>query len=442
VRKQERSMEPRGARHESLGLSPSSWHAVMALPQFPAQAVAVSMAEGGLRPGDVFAVVDQAPDSHKTRLVAVPPQARLAGLAPGMPLYWARRSVPHLRVMQRDPAVEASLLEAASRLLEGWTPVHSVRADGLLFADLTGTPLVRKGEPAAWSATLRQGFGKLGLQRMTIALAPSQVLAHLLLLRLRENGCGVCRPGDEKEWLPSMPVLSLPGLSPWARERLRKYGLVSLGQVAALERGALRERFGADEGERLYGWSRGLDAGEWGREESVRVERTLQHDINDEEALRTQARLLADQLGHLLRERGERAIGLRLTLTYADRKQVSGSAKLAEPTQAFAPLAREVETLLRELCLRRVALRRLRLEVSRLGSHDGQQDLFQSGDSKRQDALGEAIYRIRRKQSFDSIFNAVNACAAQKPENKKASRAGRLVLLKRGRKRGDEISPP
>lgn len=363
--------------------------------------------------GQPFVVIEQNPHSHATAVHACSAAVRNRGIRPGMPLPVAEKRRPGLIAVARNRTWEAEILESLRRLCCEWTPAFDIGPDGALLLDLTGTPASRALEPSplvrAFQAAVRQ---KVGLPQTAVGLSQSRVVARLLARQARPEGVRCCAPGGEAGLLAAMDAALIPGLPPAVREALKKYGLLSIGQIQGLSREALADHFGA-EGERLYGLSRGFDLkAERRAAPKVSARTVLDRDINEQEALLAKLTLTADRLCFELKKEALKADRVALTLAYTDRRSAQKTFALPQPTHDFMGVARHARAAFLTLYQRRVALRSMTLAVNRPRSDPGQLSLFTTPADDKQRRLGEAITAIRRKLDFSAITCAANAGGA------------------------------
>lgn len=428
--------------------APLPLFAAVTIPHFIPQALAVARPELRGRP---FAVVEQDAESHKTVVTEVSAAAEAMGVHPGLAVFLVRRRWGDARVaiVARDPAAEAALRERMRALWLRCTPEFTVRDGGGALLDMTGTPAARKHAPEVWAAYLREALLRLGLESVTIAVAASQVVARVLsressrvLSGMRSRGRAggddllaaavrICPPGEEASALEALSPSLLPGLSPAALARLRKYGLQTIASVRRLGKEELTLRFGT-EGEKLYTLARGMDLEPVvPRRRPLAVETVLPHDLNDEEALRNQVRLTADKLGHALRGAAMKTGRFTLVLVYSDGRSARRTVKVHPPTAAFLPLSDAATALFFELYQRRVALRRLRLSVAAPATETGQRELFEEAGAGKKEALEAAIDRIRNKRKFGDVLSGSNVGKRAKrvfrrsPENSSPDNRGK-----------------
>ncbi len=394
-------------------LPPPPLFLALEAPDFPAQAIAAW--DDRLR-GRAFAVVDQDPDSHKTFIIACSPAAREMNVRAGMPLAAARRRLPGLEAVLRNPAWEAALGDELRALCRTYTPEAEVRGSRALL-DMTGTPAARALQPKALARKLRRdALYASGLVELSAGAASTRLMAQVMarLAAARGEAAAACPAGEEADMLSPLPPACLPGLSPQCRERIRRYSLASVGQIRGLGRQALAIRFGG-EGEKLYTLACGLDL------EAVRAERhevaagtavaaetVLDEDINDDDALARKVRLTVDKLVFQLRSQGLQADRLMLAIRYADGKAVRKTLPVRPRTDAFRILADKAQELFRALYQRRVALRAISLCAPSPKPDTGQVDLFASQVDRRQAALGDALAKIRGRSGFAAIVSGAN----------------------------------
>jgi len=384
---------------------PSPLYAALTLPEMPAQALAFRRPE--LR-GKAFVLIEQKETDHKTRILSVSPGAGELGIHPGMPLFILGRRFPRLLCLPRDLAAESALRETLAAWLQTLTPAAEVQPRRIL-ADLTGTPLARRfGDWRDLAAELHAQAHRLGMTQVTVGAAATRIAAQILARLVRPDGARACLPGDEAKTLAPLSPDCLPHLSPAAREFLAKLQINRLDAITALGRQDLIARLGR-EGEALHCMAAGMDLeATASKRPALQVETVLAGDEIDEEKLRQAMRLTVDKLAFALRNRGEMGAAadrLQVSLVYGDGRTAARTIGLPRATSAFHALEPPVLLAFHALYQRRLALRCLRLRVSDPIAASGQTDLFDDAHALRQQALGEAITRIRRKGSFEAIGN-------------------------------------
>ncbi len=196
---------------------------------------------------------------HANRVVACTPTARAADVARGMRRREAQRRCPTLEIHERDLAREARAFEPVLVAVDGFAPRVEVTRPGSCALATRGPSRyfggdetlarllhVKVTETLAGRTTCRIGVAD-GVFAAALA-ARSQMAA--------EVGALVVPPGESAEFLASRPVTTLERTE--LVDVLVRLGLVTLGQIAALDIADLVGRFGA-EGQIVHRLASGLD---------------------------------------------------------------------------------------------------------------------------------------------------------------------------------------
>ena len=287
-----------------------------------------------------------------------PPLAAL-GVAPGQRATDVMALHPGLAVAYADPAGEPAALGRLAAWMRRWSPL--TRPDGTdgIALDATGCAHLFGGE-VAMLADVRSRLAGLGVTAR-LAVAPNHAAAHALARR-ETSGAGdgdpvVVESGEEAEALSQLPVGALR-IDPASAAVLRRLGLRTIGQLAALPRPALKKRFGGgrrrdprDETWEDY-LGRSLDRSAdvlsrldeaLGRvsvpldpareEEPPRVLRGLTEAVMETDTVLASTRPLLDELSALLDERGQGVRTLRLEAFRTDGGRSETVLRLSRPTR-------------------------------------------------------------------------------------------------------------
>jgi protein ImuB len=147
----------------------------------------------------------------------------------------------------------ASSAQVLIELAYRFTPRAEDAGGGSVLLDLRGTGRAWSGPEALGRALIDAG-GAAGVE-MRVALAWSRVAA--LVLARAVDGLTIVARGDEAAPLAPLPLSALD-LSPERQELFRRWGMRTLGDLAALPAAGLAERLGP-EGPRLRRLARGED---------------------------------------------------------------------------------------------------------------------------------------------------------------------------------------
>ncbi|MGK6318965.1 DUF6504 family protein [Sphingomonas sp. DT-204] len=173
-------------------------------------------------------------------IAAASPEARAAGIMPGMALTTARALYPGLAVRDADPEGDrADLIRLAILLARRWSPTVSLDGDDGLLIDTTGVAHLHGGEQGMARRLIRL-LAHFGFTAR-VAIADTPGAAHALA-RYGPRLC-LCPPGGQAAMLASLPPRALR-LDEAAIDLLRTFGIDMIGQLAAMPRAPLARRLG------------------------------------------------------------------------------------------------------------------------------------------------------------------------------------------------------
>jgi DNA polymerase-4 len=183
----------------------------------------------------------------------------------------------------------------------------------------------------------------------SLGVATCKVVAKIASDRRKPGGITVIAAGRERAFLAPLPVRKLPGVGPRAEERLRAAGVDTVGQLAALDDGALATLLPGKVGHELRRRALGIDRR---RVQpiaeppvSISHEETFERDVIDRQQLYDELRRMSSDLERRLRERGLYARTVTTKLRYGDfttrtrsDSRVIGSVACALLDRALAQL--------------------------------------------------------------------------------------------------------
>jgi protein ImuB len=176
-------------------------------------------------------------------LAAVCRDAAALNLRPGMPLTQARAMVAGLDVRDADPEGDAALLQRIGRfVVRRITPLVALSGTDGLWLDLTGAAHLHGGERRVCAGLLRF-CARFGLEAR-IAVAGNGAAADALARHGSER-LMLCSEDDEQAALAPLPIAALR-LDRSIVDKMRRLGLESIGDRAAVPRAPLVRRFGRD----------------------------------------------------------------------------------------------------------------------------------------------------------------------------------------------------
>jgi len=291
-------------------------------------------------------------------------EARKYGIHSAMPLRTAHKLCPQAVFLP----VDYETYKAASRLFKTvLLNITSIMEDvGIdeAYLDISDEPDTNIAVGDKIKADI---FEKTGLT-CSIGIAPNKLLAKIASEMQKPNGLTILTGDDIESRLWPMPIRKLYGIGPKTEEHLKKLGIQTIGQLAALSVDILVQRFGPAYGHYLYEAARGIDESllvtHW-EPKSFSRETTFQTDVKDWQTIaRTIAELTKEVVSDLTRK-GYGARTITLKIRYGDFRTVTRACSCHEIVRKEDEIRR-----LAFSCLKRVELtgKKIRLVGVRVGN--------------------------------------------------------------------------
>ena len=331
--------------------------------------------------------------------------ARTEGIMEGMPLIRAQRLCRRLLTVPSDSSFYKEQhrhildeLDHFSPLVEGITPGH-------YFVDLTGTRRLWGPVPDAARRMERRLATSNGLPARA-GVASNKLVSQVAAHGIAAGDLGIIFAGGEASFLAPLPVSSLPGIGFKTADRLADFNIQQIGQLASLSPESLFGVFGKM-GPRLLRIAQGIDPTPvlpFQRIPKLTVARDLDRDEIDRERLEAVLFHQVEEAGWILRRHNRYPGKLALEVRYADGITAQGRHTLSSITSHIdLRLFRAVRSAFRQLFQRRVAVRRIVLELSEFSMPFRQMSLFPweeaslQADQKLQKALDAVRGRFGRR---------------------------------------------
>jgi DNA polymerase-4 len=328
------------------------------------------------------------PGADRAVILALSAEARLAGLAQGMPVRTAMKLCPDLVLLPPNPRLYARASRALHEVLRVYAPVIEPRGYGHAFLDLTGTGRLFGPAVDVAARVQREVRERLRLP-VSVGIAANKLVSRAATTVVKPEPLLEVPGGAEAGFLAPHPLDVLPDLHPRVRSRLDDYQLELIGEVAAIPESALCAVFGGV-GRTLLARARGIDPSPVlppERRAEFHAAHTLATDTNDLGVLLPLLRVLGERLGRRLRASGLVARRLRVEATYNDYTTVArgvplgGAALDAELWDAARRGFTKANT-------RRLAVRAVSLTLDMLEIEESQLDLWDVSYQSECEAIG------------------------------------------------------
>ena len=340
-------------------------------------------------------------------------EARDYGVRSGMPTRRARQLCPEAVVVPvpRGACVERSRTVRA--VLDELSPVVQAASIDEFYLDLTGTERMLRGEDLAATADrIRRLVRKRTGVAVSLGGGTQRVVAKVATRLAKPDGVHVVSPGGEAAFMARFRLEQLPGIGPAFLEQLKKKGLATCADAAAVEREWLARWFGPHRGAWLWERVRGIDASEVDardRRKSISSERTFFADIDEDDELERRLLQLSCSVGGQLRAKDLRARTVTVKLRDHDYRTRQAGNTLPEGLETDRAIFVVAASLLQGLRhRRRTPARLLGVGVSGLVRQVPAEQLdFFGGDAaletERDRTIARAVDRIRDRYGREAV---------------------------------------
>ena len=274
-------------------------------------------------------------------------EARPFGVRSAMPLSRARRLCPQGIFVPCDFPAYREASKSVFAILDRYSPVIEPIALDEAYLDLTGEDALM-GAPDAVARRLRDEVkARCGLD-LSIGVANCKLVAKVASELRKPRGLVVVPAGEEATFLAPLPLGKLPGCGPATVLKLERFGVRTIGDLAALADPFLGELFGQF-GRVLGAHARGVDPSPVmppGDPKSISREVTFDRDVSDPVKVRETALALLQDVGQSLRSHQLSARTVVLKIRYQPFDTQSRQATLPYATDRDDQLAGALRQLL------------------------------------------------------------------------------------------------
>lgn len=276
-------------------------------------------------------------------------EARVFGARSAMPMSRARRLVgPAAVVLPPRGVLYQTLSHTVFEVLREQIPVLETLSLDEAFAEPAELAGAAHREVEGFCARLREQVrDRTGLVA-SVGAGSGKQIAKIASGLAKPDGALVVRPEEELTLLHGLPVRKLWGIGPVSEERLRRLGIDTIGDLAALPVAEAASILGATVGpalHRLAGRHDDRPVLERADAKQVSAETTYQTDIVTLAELRRAVTTAADAAHRRLRRDGRAARTVVLKLRKADMSILTRSSTLPYATEDVATLTAAAQRL-------------------------------------------------------------------------------------------------
>ncbi len=349
-------------------------------------------------------------------------EARAWGVRSAMPSVRAKRLCPHAVFRPGRFHRYIELSQQLHRIFLDFTPlVEGISLDEA-FLDVAGARRLLGPAPVI-AARIRARIGaEMGLPA-SVGVATSKMIAKMASEAAKPTasptgavpgrGVFVVAPGEELAFLHPHPVRALWGVGPATHRRLERFGVVTVGDLAALPVDTLVGALGSSLGRHLHELAWARDPRPVVPEQAVKSighEETFAADMFDLDALHVEVVRQSDAVATRMRKAGMAGRTVTVKIRFPDFRTITRSRTAPAPVESGPDLARLAAELLAAVdCSEGVRL--LGVSASNLVERQGEQLSFD--DDGSDDDGGDDDGRRRRDEGAEGSGGSGSAPVAQ-----------------------------
>ncbi len=282
-------------------------------------------------------------------------EARRFGVFSAMPSAQARRRCPQAIFLPGDHALYGEVSSEVHEIFQRFTPMIEPIALDEAFLDVSGARRIHGDGVTIASEIRRQVQQHLELT-CSVGVAPNKFLAKLASVAAKpkalpsgvQPGRGVVevRPGGELAFLHPLPVKALWGVGPATLDRLARFGLSNVGDLARLGEQTLVTALGSSSGAHLYRLANAIDDRPVESDrvmKSIGNEETYPTDLYDRDELNRQIVRLSESVAGRLRAQGVGARTLTLKVRFNDFRTITRAVTSAIPLSTGQAIAQAMK---------------------------------------------------------------------------------------------------
>ena len=342
-------------------------------------------------------------------------EARAYGIHSAMPSMHAKRLCPHAVFVHGRFDTYSDYSRRFHEIFRSYTPlVEGISLDEA-FLDVTGA-LHLFGSGRDIAVQIRDRVRDELSLLCAVGVAPNKLLAKLASKAAKPTpsrkgtipgkGVVVVAPGEEVAFLHPLPVRALWGVGPATQDRLARFGIQTIGDLAALPLETLVGALGNASGRHLHDLA-------WGRDDrdvvphqeakSIGHEETYARDIHERPPAEREVVRMADAVASRLRKAGVAGRTVTLKVRFHDFRTITRSHTLPAPTATAGLIAATAKDLLAAVDPA-PGIRLLGVTVSNLGKPVAEQlTLDDLAKPAAADRAAEAVEEIRRRFGEASV---------------------------------------
>jgi DNA polymerase-4 len=358
-------------------------------------------------------------------------EARHYGIHSAMPSTRARRLCPHAVFLPGDHRHYGEVSGRVMSIFNSFTPLVEPISLDEAFLDVTGARRLY-GDGASMASAIRtRVLDEEGLA-CSVGVASNKFLAKLASEAAKPKasrqgpvpglGVKVISPGEELTFLHPLPVQALWGVGPKTLEKLRRRGIATVGELAALSPAEAAMLLGNANGRHLHQLAHAVDARPVvpdQRPKSIGHEETFARDHHELDTLQREAVRMSDAVASRLRGHHLAGRTVNIKVRFHDFRTITRAVTLPAAVDTGPAIARAAKELLDQVDPS-TGVRLLGVSVTNLVDEGARQLTLDDTLQPGWDDASRAVDDIRTRFGDEAIVPA----ALREPDGIRVKRRG------------------
>ena len=351
------------------------------------------------------------PRSRHGIILAKNEPAKVLGVRTAETIWQARQKCPELVLLPARHGLYREYSRKVNAIYDRFTDLIEPFGIDESWLDVTGSLHLFGGDPKALADRIRNTVREeLGLT-ISVGVSFNKVFAKLGSDYKKPDATTVITAENFRRIVWPLPVADLLYVGRAAAGVLKRYGVTTIGGLAAFDRRALSELLGR-QGEQLWSYANGLDAspvapaGTYTPPKSVGNGETFPRNLIRREEVSRGVAMLADQVAVRLRKHGMMASTLQVSIRDPNFKDICRQRPLDAPANTARELYRAAMDIIGRCWKDSAPIRAITLTAHNLipeGEAAEQLDLFGPRRRDRVEKLERTMDAIRSRYGRSAV---------------------------------------
>lgn len=333
--------------------------------------------------------------------------AKSFGVVTGETIYQAQRKCPNLKLYSSRYDAYKRYSDALYNLLSEYTYMIERFSVDECFLDMTtflmGDTLLAKANEISKRVKNELGF------TVNIGLSNNKMLAKMASDFAKPDRIHTLYPHEIEEKIWPMDVSELFMVGRKSAEKLYKFGIHTIGDLANFDKKFIERKFGK-QGTMMWEYANGIDESEvvykYEKSKSIGNSITLPMDVDNKEKIESILLALVEQVTFRLRKEDRLATVAAVQLRSNAFKDYLHQSKLEFATSNTDTIYKVAKRILSEMYTTQYPVRLVGFRVDGLvDTEDSQTSLFNTNTPKN-DALDKTVDKLKEKFGYGAITKA------------------------------------